>query len=973
MSYTAALGVRSATGPNGANLAIAFDVNNRPHTTTAPTGAVTTFTYNDSATPPNKIATTNGHWVQTNMDGFGRTIRTIAGNGTTTVSTVDTQYVPCGCSPIGKVGQTSAPYAPSGAVYWTTYTYDGLGRTTQKELPDGSITHYSYSGNTVTVSDPAAKTKTFTIDALGNLTQVQEPDPILGTVSTNYTYDVMNHLITVSMPRGSNTQTRTFNYLTGTTVGIDLLSATNPENGTVTYTYNSDHTLHTKTDAKGQVFTYSYDSYKRLTQIMVGTTVLRTFIYDTNTLLSGYSTNTQGRLAAVQNNAFTPQGYLPGQGGSNVTVPSSIQFLEMYNYTPAGLVMGKKLRAQETFKWYVNNVLQTSNQYLDMDGTYTYDTGGEGKVLSVNYPTTTSFNGTNTVLNPGDTYTYSFDAMIRPTGLKDQNNNTLVNNVTYNAANQLLTFNTETRQYNNLNQMTRLTITGAQPLDISYNFPAGTNNGKISTQTDNLSAETVTYQYDSLNRLLSATSTQSWSETYGFDGFGNLLSKTGTGGAPTLSQSVTASSNHIVGQSYDSNGNQTSGPLGSVSYDAENRVASVSSAGVQYAYDSRNKRIWSSTLSGGNLTQIFYYYGADGQKLGIYPMTLQFLQNGTTPVMTDNTSVKLSTFFGSKRIGTYDRLGTAKFDQQNGGAMSFFPYGEDRGTVQPNDSLKFATYTRDSATGLDYADQRYYANNFGRLMSPDPYQASAGANNPGSWNRYSYVQGDPINYGNPQGLLIVIEDFGGWDEPGGQTTQVWGMGGGDCAFGLLYGEDLTPCVPFATEFSPLPNGSGVGGGAGENSEDIGGKPVSQKDRQRDLIWVGKGLQALKSFTASADCQKDLDKLGLTSAQVDSLAAGTRLVDVNSLTASLQAQFDSGMDLTAVSLTNNFIVYNQNNFWQPDYSDTLGSILHEIIHLSNISKWSDAAVASALGVKITKTDTTAISTKLAQDCFPGATP
>jgi hypothetical protein len=117
----------SATGPNGDNLGIAYDSNNRPHTTTAPTGAVTTFTYNDSASPPNKIATTNGHWVQTNMDGFGRTIRTQTGNGTTVVSTVDTVYVPCGCSPIGKMGQQSAPYAPGGAVYQTTYTYDGLG------------------------------------------------------------------------------------------------------------------------------------------------------------------------------------------------------------------------------------------------------------------------------------------------------------------------------------------------------------------------------------------------------------------------------------------------------------------------------------------------------------------------------------------------------------------------------------------------------------------------------------------------------------------------------------------------------------------------------------------------------------------------------------------------------------------------------------------------------------------------------
>jgi YD repeat-containing protein len=223
------------------------------------------------------------------MDGFGRTIETQTGYGTTVVSLVDTQYVPCGCSPMGKVGQVSKPYAPGGTVYWTVYTYDGLGRTTQSQEPDGSITQYAYAGNTVTVTDPALKYKTFYMDAMGNLTQVQEPDPTLGLVSTYYTYDMLNHLIGVSMPRGSNTQTRTFNYITGTTVGLNLLSATNPENGTVTYTYNTDSTLHTKTDAKGQVFTYAYDSYKRLTSITVGSTVLRTFMYDTNTLDSTFS------------------------------------------------------------------------------------------------------------------------------------------------------------------------------------------------------------------------------------------------------------------------------------------------------------------------------------------------------------------------------------------------------------------------------------------------------------------------------------------------------------------------------------------------------------------------------------------------------------------------------------------------------------------------------------------------------------
>ncbi len=43
------------------------------------------------------------------------------------------------------------------------------------------------------------------------------------------------------------------------------MSATNPENGTVTYTY--DNNLHpaSKTDAKGQKVTYAYDSAGRPT------------------------------------------------------------------------------------------------------------------------------------------------------------------------------------------------------------------------------------------------------------------------------------------------------------------------------------------------------------------------------------------------------------------------------------------------------------------------------------------------------------------------------------------------------------------------------------------------------------------------------------------------------------------------------------------------------------------------------------
>src|SRR5260370_41299620 len=112
----------------------------------------------------------------------------------------------------------------------------------------------------------------------------------------------------------------------------------------------------------------------------------------------------------------------------------------------------------------------------------------------------------------------------------------------------------------------------------------------------------------------------------------------------------------------------------------------------------------------------------------------KYIGNANTPLMSGGTAV------GQDRLGSVGK---------------YFPYGEDRSNL-PNDTVKFATYTRDSATGLDYADQRYYTSNFGRFMSPDPYRASMRSvnnpSNPATWNRYASVLGDPVNYNDPMGL-----------------------------------------------------------------------------------------------------------------------------------------------------------------------------------------------------------------------------
>ena len=280
------------------------------------------------------------------------------------------------------------------------YTYDASGRTLSVTQPDGSATTYAYQGNTVTVTDPAGKWKKFTMDAFGNLTTVQESDPVLGTVTTNYTFDILNHLTQVSMPRGSNTQTRTFNYASGSTVTGLLLSVTTPEKGTVTYTYNANQTLATKTDAKGQQFSYSYDSYNRLTQIKLGTNVLRTFMYDNNTLDTSFSQNSQGRLVAVQH----PQSTFTAVGSS----PGAVQFTEMYSYTQSGQISKKRLQGNETGS--------NGSSSLNLDGIWSYDS--EGGVSSVTYPSTLSYNESTKAFSttPGPTYTYSFDSMHRYAG-----------------------------------------------------------------------------------------------------------------------------------------------------------------------------------------------------------------------------------------------------------------------------------------------------------------------------------------------------------------------------------------------------------------------------------------------------------------------------------------------------------------------------------------------------------------------------
>jgi RHS repeat-associated protein len=209
-----------------------------------------------------------------------------------------------------------------------------------------------------------------------------------------------------------------------------------------------------------------------------------------------------------------------------------------------------------------------------------------------------------------------------------------------------------------------------------------------------------------------------------------------------------------------------------------------------------------------------YFYGVDGQQLGAYA-------GGSC-------TLESSTYFGSKRVayGGSDLCGVEYTDPVPGGTAweadrlgsygTYYPWGETKGSTNPADIWSFATYWRDSFTGLDYANQRYYSNVIGRFMTPDPYRGSAHPGDPQSWNRYTYALGDPVNHNDPSGLDCTIDDEGDDGGGGGGGDDCPPSGGGGSPGGYC---DDPPCVgadgfepgPFCPAAGGPPDGGGGGG------------------------------------------------------------------------------------------------------------------------------------------------------------------
>src|SRR5215468_7880223 len=211
------------------------------------------------------------------FDGLGRPIRrvhTSAGN-----ATVITSY-----DARGHVASVTNPYfSTSDPTYGVIQTqYDALGRTTQVTKQDGGISTVQYdqtsanstNGNCTTGTDEAGKARKSCSDGLGRLIEVDEPQASSGSMSspyvTLYNYDTLGNLLSVTQKGGATHQTQWRNFTYDSL--SRLLTATNPESGTISYSYDANGNVLQKTSpapnqtgTATQTISYCYDALNRVT------------------------------------------------------------------------------------------------------------------------------------------------------------------------------------------------------------------------------------------------------------------------------------------------------------------------------------------------------------------------------------------------------------------------------------------------------------------------------------------------------------------------------------------------------------------------------------------------------------------------------------------------------------------------------------------------------------------------------------
>ena len=739
----------TSTDENGQQTSYTNDISGRPLTLTRPDKTVITYSYNDtnetsSVSVP--IVGSSARVQQITSDTLGRPIGVLVMDASNAkYSAITSSY-----DNFDRVMTNTTPNN-GGQQYYIKRQYDVLGRLTALTGPDGAVTSYSYNTNTLTVTDPAGKSRKTAVDGLGRVVSVFEPDATnnnLLTQQTSYTYTVLDAVATVSQ----GVQARTYNY-----DGIGrLTNSSTPEAGTLSYQYNSFDLVSQRTDARGVVTYYYYDPLNRLVGLAY-------------TIPQGSSVSPMPNSCTTSTNQPANVCYFYDQGGASsyalgrLTKMADPTGTETLTYD----LLGRTTEVQKIINGISYPVLYSYNLANELSS-ITYPSGrvvkpsvdAIGRLSSV----ADTINSVNTTYASGLTYNPAFQ----------------VTGVSYgNGVTAAYTYSPDRLQLTNLNY-----AKGSQTLfALSYwykqdptNCPAANanNNGQIQCIIDGVdSGRTLNFTYDPTSRLTAAGTTGSsgfpkWGLSWTYDRYGNRTAQSVTAGsAPSNSLTIDPTTNHITtsGFLYDLSGNMTNDGQNSIAYDALNRAtgSSGSLGSGTYGYDGHGLRV---TKSSGSTTTVYLFAGskviaeyvngappASPTREYIYAggALLAKIEAGATQYYhADHLSVRMMTNSGGSTIGQ----------------QGHYPFGESWYAQNTTTKWQYTSYERDSESNNDDAAARFYVNRVGRFSSTDPLSGST--TDPQSLNHYAYVENDPGNSSDPSGTMMVnmagyILGFGGAD------------------------------------------------------------------------------------------------------------------------------------------------------------------------------------------------------------------
>ncbi|PYN96665.1 MAG: hypothetical protein DMD91_20655 [Candidatus Rokuibacteriota bacterium] len=747
LDYDASGRITSVTDPIGRVVQYAYDAQGHLTTVTDPVGGVTRYTYDTShrivtITDPRNITfltneyDTNGRVIrQTQADGGAFTFAYVVNGDVTTETRVT--------DPLGNT--TTHRFTAQGFPLSTT---DALGQTTTFEYaagsnllasntdPLGRVTRFTHDtlGNVTSTIDPAGNTRTFTYeptfnrltsitDPLGNLTQFAYDangnlttviDPLLN--HTTVTYNTFGQPLTTTDPLG-NTSTFTYDDAQG-----NLATVADPLGNTTTRQYDAASRLARQTDPRGKPTAFVYDPLNRVTGISDPLGGATRFAYDGN-----------GNLLTVvdpQGNATT---YTYDAMDRVATRSDPLGHSESFTYDLAGNLTGHTDRKGQasTFAYDALN-RRTGATYADATVTSAYDAVGRL---------------TRATDSAGGTITNAYDTLDR-------------------LVSQTAALGTVGYTYDGLGRRTMMIVPG-QP-EISYAYDPASRLSSI-TQGSSLvqfaydavsrrttltlpSGVTTQYGYDSASRLTSLTYTLAATVLgdlqYTYDAAGNRSQVGGAWARTGLPQPLTGASYNanneqiIFGSqvlTYDLNGNLTSDGTSTYTWDARNRLTSITGpVPANFVYDATGRR--ARKIINGTVTDFLYDGVNPMQELSgaavVSLLTGRGIDEDFVRADTNGASALLVDVLGST-VALTDPTGALQTQ------YTYEPFGATIATDAAGSNPFQYTGRENDGTGLYYYRARYYHPGLARFISEDPLA--------GSRNLYAYARNNPLCYVDPRG------------------------------------------------------------------------------------------------------------------------------------------------------------------------------------------------------------------------------